>query len=395
MKKLTPKKIQKMIGSLYDVSCLSRRSLKAPMAKSIYIEPVNHCNLNCKYCFHSIGMTRSKSRMDFDLYRKIIKDINGKIESISLLAQGEPLLHSKIDDMVALAKDNGHLVNINSNGLLLTEKRLLRLIEAGLDSLYISFDCPSKALWLDYKSAKRPEWYDRVHSNVLSAIEIAKQYNKPFITLGVINFQRNFKYLQTYLDTFEPKLANIGNIVPQDLINMWGALDDDPSLGWYRNIKQLLQSGKISYSDFPVCFSPWLNFVVYADGRVNACTYDPNARMLVGDTNNSSILDIWNGRDMQRIRSLCRRRQYDEKYPESVICGTCNVMFDPYEQSNMSLPTHMKRLWYRYMHGITSGDLHNWSNFAYNFDRRRFELKKPNALIRNKRHNSFHLDVIG
>ncbi len=73
---------------------------------TIYIEPTNHCVLKCKYCLHGIGMKRKKGFMDLSLYKKILNDIRGKIKTIYLLGQGEPLLHKHLPIMIKYTKQN-------------------------------------------------------------------------------------------------------------------------------------------------------------------------------------------------------------------------------------------------------------------------------------------------
>jgi MoaA/NifB/PqqE/SkfB family radical SAM enzyme len=53
---------------------------------------------------------------------------------------GEPLLHPHLDEMVSRVRQNGTVAFILTNGYLLTEKRIKRLNEAGLEYLQISID---------------------------------------------------------------------------------------------------------------------------------------------------------------------------------------------------------------------------------------------------------------
>lgn len=290
----------------------------------IYIEPTNKCNLDCSYCMHSIGMERPKGNMDFDIYTKIIDDACGKVNKVRLLGQGEPLLHPRIFEMIEYAKDKGLDVHLNSNATPLTENNVKSLIDAGLDSIYISFDQPDEDSWVAQKSGTA-QMYELAKENTLRAIDLAKENGNPHIQIGFIEFRGNEEQVKEHVDFWSRKLGDDGEVSVQDLINMWGALDDDPSLEWYRDMKEK----DPNEDSYPVCRSPWTNFIIFWDGRVNACSYDANGRQIVGDVNEESFLDVWNGEKAQRVRGWCLDRQFDETGENGAICKNCNILFDP------------------------------------------------------------------
>lgn len=366
------------------------KSLRMSYPGSIYIEPTNHCVLKCKYCLHGIGMKRKKGFMDLSLYKKIINDIKGKIKTVYLIGQGEPLLHKHLPVMIKYAKQNGHDVRLNTSGVLLNKKRLISLIDAGLDSLYISFDTPNERLWIDYKGTKRTEWYKKTVDNVNAAISIASEHNRPRIRIGFINYGENFKFFKEHINAYNGKSNKIVSVAPQDLINMWGALNDEPSLSYYRKIRNLTNKGIIKEKNYPVCWSPWVNFIVYWNGEANACSYDANARMIVGNANYEKVSDIWNNKKMKQVRSWCKQRQFDNNFHNGVICKECNVMFSPVENYSLSLKGRFLENFYKKKLKISKADLHNnWRRHSYNFKKRRFEIKKNN----NNSENPYELSI--
>jgi len=76
--------------------------------------------------------------MPFSLYTKLIDEIEGKVSSVKLNYRGEPLLYNELTSAIAYAKDAGLRVMINSNGILLDERTVLALQEAGLDLFLLS-----------------------------------------------------------------------------------------------------------------------------------------------------------------------------------------------------------------------------------------------------------------
>lgn len=87
--------------------------------KKIYVEITNICNLNCSFC----GIDKKeKKEMTVDEFRVVISKIKDYTDYIYLHVKGEPLLHSKIDEILNICEENSINVNITTNGTLLKNK---------------------------------------------------------------------------------------------------------------------------------------------------------------------------------------------------------------------------------------------------------------------------------
>ena len=107
---------------------------------SLIIEPTNTCNLRCTFCFVTEGMTREDGFMDFELFKKVIDESPG-LEHLCMHNWGEPLLHKDIFRMINYAKAAGIAwVVMNTNGTLLTDKIIQRIVDSGLDIIRFSID---------------------------------------------------------------------------------------------------------------------------------------------------------------------------------------------------------------------------------------------------------------
>ena len=111
--------------------------------------------------------------MDYGIYKDIFKkNIEHLPYSIKLNWRGEPLLHPKIADMVAFAKDIGvHEVQLNTNGLLLTKELAIDLAEAGLDRIIISMDGFTKET---YEKIRRGGDFYQLCDNLLTTYQTYK-----------------------------------------------------------------------------------------------------------------------------------------------------------------------------------------------------------------------------
>ncbi len=85
----------------------------------IYIEITNICNLNCSFCSKD---NRELKEMTLDEFEHILKEIKQYTNTIYLHIKGEPLLYSKLNEILLLTKKYNINVRITTNGTLLKEK---------------------------------------------------------------------------------------------------------------------------------------------------------------------------------------------------------------------------------------------------------------------------------
>lgn len=87
--------------------------------KKIYIEITNICNLKCSFCSPS---NRKLKEMTADNFEEILKKIDKYTDYIYLHVKGEPLTHSKLDNILELTNKYNKKVCITTNGVFLKEK---------------------------------------------------------------------------------------------------------------------------------------------------------------------------------------------------------------------------------------------------------------------------------
>jgi MoaA/NifB/PqqE/SkfB family radical SAM enzyme len=68
------------------------------------------------------------------------------------------------------------------------------------------------------------------------------------------------------------------------------------------------------------CQYPWTQFIVSADGRVPMCCCDLNITQPVGDISRQSVMEVWHGEPLRRIREGLWR---GDRQPTST-CRQCD-----------------------------------------------------------------------
>jgi MoaA/NifB/PqqE/SkfB family radical SAM enzyme len=115
----------------------------------IYVEPTSRCNLNCVTCMRN-AWEEPLGDMSGQTYSRVLEGVRrcATPPTVFFGGLGEPLTHPDIVDMVARAKAvrapgaplGAPRVELITNGCLLTEDMSRALIQAGLDTLWVSLD---------------------------------------------------------------------------------------------------------------------------------------------------------------------------------------------------------------------------------------------------------------
>jgi len=122
-------------------------------APNAMLEIVESCNVRCRVCYHRPG-ARIKP---LNLIAEEIREVKAlrKLHTLTL-SGGEPTMHPELLSIVRMVKAEGLHCFLLTNGMHLDEGKLLKLKEAGLDSILFHVDCgqtrsdlPSNPTFLD------------------------------------------------------------------------------------------------------------------------------------------------------------------------------------------------------------------------------------------------------
>ena len=256
---------------------------------SLIIEPTNTCNLRCTFCFVTDGMTRDGGFMDFNLFKKIIDDCND-LEHLCMHNWGEPLLHKDIFRMIEYAKNKGvNYVVMNTNGTLLTDKMINRIVNSKLDIIRFSIDGSAET----FKRVSGVE-LENIEKNI-KKLKIIKEKKRPELKMGVV---------------FTVEEDTEGDA--EEYINHWKKIVDHVRL----------QPKLITSPRTEVCPEPfgkdYGKLVVLWDGRVIPCCVDYNANLMIGNIQNDTIPNLWKSEKL----NILREQHLKGEFPDT--CANCN-----------------------------------------------------------------------
>ena len=174
--------------------------------KKVYIEATNHCNIACRMCMRNTW-DESYGWMSEQTFAALLQSLQhlSNMPLVSFGGLGEPLSHPRFIDMVEQLKEIGADVEMITNGTLLNEKRARKLVDAGLDILWVSIDGASPESYADVRlGAELPKVLTNV-DRLYKMREGWRYFPKPQIGFTFVAMKRNINDL--------PEVIKIGRRV--------------------------------------------------------------------------------------------------------------------------------------------------------------------------------------
>lgn len=106
--------------------------------RSIVIESTDRCNLLCVSC-PRLSYAYKPRDLTMEAFMKLVPALKN-YDNVDLTGWGEPLLHKQLFDMIRISREQGCTAGFISNATLLDDKRGRKLLEAGVNWMFISID---------------------------------------------------------------------------------------------------------------------------------------------------------------------------------------------------------------------------------------------------------------
>ncbi len=280
-----------------------------------WIEPTNHCNLNCIMCPNGAGKVDiKKGYMDFKLYKKIIDQIHGFASAVTLAVGGESLLHPKFIQMVRYAADNGLKVILNTNATLITKDLVRQLLGSGIDYISFAFDGFNKT---SYEKTRVGARYETTINNILYFLreKYRLKKKKPYTILSILKLELE-DISESEKQRFLSRFKGLVDEVRMREVSTWG--------------KAFVGSKKFTFQkcsdQYLPCSRLWSTAVVTWNGDVVPCIYHFNHEYVIGNIHHSPFREIWNNNKIQRLRQAMLDNKHIKLSPS---CEHCIVLNHP------------------------------------------------------------------
>jgi radical SAM protein with 4Fe4S-binding SPASM domain len=289
--------------------------------------------------------------MKFDVFSGLI-DQFPNLKSLHLQGLGEPMMHPRYFEMVALAKSKGIIVTTNTNLTLLNANRAELCITSGLDELHISIDGARPET---YERIRVRGHYDRVMRN-LQLLLAARQRLKsetPHLKLVMVIMRQNLEELPDLVR--QAHEWNMEEIFVQHLAH---AFTESSLPEQYRPMREFVQAETLLEEDIERieyyfskarsiaamlgiklrlprtrmrihppgtpgpqrCDWPWKGaYISYQGIAMPCCMVSTPDRINFGSMAEQTVEQIWNGKDYQDFR-----QQLSSDTPPE-ICSACSI----------------------------------------------------------------------
>lgn len=276
------------------------------------IETSSICNLKCPMCCVTIeaqkedGGTIAKGIMSWETYTKIIDEAAEiGVYSVKLNWRGEPTINKLLPQMIKYAKDKGIIdVMINTNGVLMDEEYTKKIIDAGVDKVFFSFDSikPDK-----YEKIRVGAKFDDVVRNIKYFAEYNEKKGHPVYT------------------RVQKVLMNDTEDENQDFINFFSDIVDQVAFEDYYPYGDLEYGKKVESCEKIqfACSQLWQRMLITFDGECRVCCRSGVELFSVGNISNRTIKEVWNGKEMTEMR----HKHQSGCWYDVELCKNCYIPY--------------------------------------------------------------------
>lgn len=153
----------------------------ASYPKYVEIEVTTKCPYRCIICEHTYWKDQEERHLSFEEFKHIIDQFPG-LKWTNLTGEGEAFFNPDYLKMIEYLKSNGTCVYLVDTFDQMNEETSRRLIEMGVDGIYLSIDAATKET---YEKIKVGCKFDRVINNLRNFIELKKEMRSPIPELCV------------------------------------------------------------------------------------------------------------------------------------------------------------------------------------------------------------------
>jgi PqqA peptide cyclase len=288
---------------------------ETPQAPTTLLAEITHrCPLHCPYCSNPLELSRAQAELSTEEWQRVFTEARALGVLQLGLSGGEPLLRKDLETLVGHARRTGLYTTLVTSGLGLTRDRALRLRDAGIDHIQISFQDSDRA------NAERIAGIASVDKKVAAAA-LVREIGVAF-SVNVVLHRGNLGHIGEIIELAASLGADRLELANTQYYG-WAALNRDAlmptreqlaaaepivdaAVARYRGRMQIIYVLPDYYSQYPkACYGGWgsVYIVIGPDGRVLPCHAATQITSLAFDTVRDHSLE-WIWRDSPGFRAF-------------------------------------------------------------------------------------------
>lgn len=252
------------------------------------------------------------------VFNRLIDEQHKNLLYLILYFQGEPYLNKQFFSFIAYAHARKIYTATSTNAHYLNDENARKTVESGLDRLIISVDGTTQEAYENYRIGGSLDKVVEGTRNILAWRKKLKS-KTPHVIFQFLVVRQNEHQIEEVkklaaelgVDDVALKTAQI-----YDYERGSSLLPQNEKYSRYRQ----LSDGRFAIKNklLNQCWKMWHSSVVTWDGRVVPCCFDKDALHQMGNLDNQSFGEIWNGQLYRNFRKaiLKSRKEID-------ICKNC------------------------------------------------------------------------
>ncbi|MGA7877894.1 MAG: radical SAM protein [Desulfoferrobacter sp.] len=321
----------------------------------INLDITRRCNmlcLGCPYQSSNLGKLplgdHTVKDIPFELIEHLtleLKDL--EVREVSLIGEGEPLLHPRLFDIISAFKRIGCKVQLFTNGTLIDQAKASAILDSGLDVLKVTLWANS----LDEFQRCHPGMSPQIFEKTIKALELlvnqkVRQREATHIVLNQPLNRSNYKSIEKRISlarsigcdkvtfsVFRDWRGEFTSVAlsPEEIVALCNELQrareilESDSLR--HNIDEILMRyrlGENAWLKLP-CYVGWFHARIKVDGTVIPCN---SCLIPMGNLNQSSFKQIWNGEGYRNFRKQRSRYAGGLLLKQHCDCSWCCLVKD-------------------------------------------------------------------
>jgi pyruvate-formate lyase-activating enzyme len=259
--------------------------LKAEFPSTVIIDITEVCNLECVHCPHPAFKKSEHYGARFlqaSLNQKAVDEVKEHgAQYIRYCAEGEPLIHPQCYDFLDYAvRHSGTYVTLTTNGTILNERRIRKLLHSGLHMIDVSLDAHTPET---YSIIRKGGDLNVTRENVLKLLDWSRDTNTK-VVVSYIEQPQNKHETEYFRKYWRESSAH--QVVVRRLHSAAGAIR------W---------AGAASTDRYP-CVYPWERIVLNPAGQLKFCPQDWFGGAVIADYRTTTIKETWGGEFYTKLR---------------------------------------------------------------------------------------------
>ncbi|MDJ0765542.1 MAG: radical SAM protein [Myxococcota bacterium] len=272
----------------------------------VMFDVIDTCNSECIHCPHATTMAKRGGKrkcLPLSVFKRTIDQCADQpVRFIRVTADGEPMLHPDLMEMLGYAASNVDApVGLTTNGSLLDEAAAEALIASGTAIVDVSIDAAHAST---YEKIRRGLPFHRVVGNVERLVKMRDATSARLkIMVSFVRQALNHDEQVAFEQYWKPR---VDKVLIRELTSNVNLVDT----GGHPDI---------SHPRWP-CPHWFRRLVINYDGMIKACPIDWENRTVLASLDDTSLFDAWHGDAYWRHRIA----HLNNTFSKEMLCAGCS-----------------------------------------------------------------------